>query len=72
MTKNTQDHTGELFPLVGGTITGTIWFQRSEGDDTDQFFGIEVTRNGYKIDVYFLMDEEGNGPGSFWIWGTED
>ena len=60
MDKQTQFYLKQLEILVGGTVVGLAHDGSSEG-----FVGITVkTKAGKKI-VWFLCDDEGNGPGSF-------
>ena len=52
----------QLNKLVKGTITSTIT------DGEDEFFGLEVKLpDGKRKTLWFLQDDEGNGPGSFEI-----
>ena len=36
-------------------------------DRGEEFFGLKVEKNGDAKVIWFLMDDEGNGPGSFEI-----
>jgi len=51
----------ELRQLVGYRIVGLA------KDNSGEFYGLELSNNGQKKLVWFLMDDEGNGPGSFEI-----
>lgn len=57
----------KLGQLVGGKIVKIIetpWNERSTYED--YFFGFEIELpSGKRKLVWFLMDDEGNGPGSF-------
>ena len=48
---------GQLEKIVGGKIISTI----SDGDK----FGFCIQKNGKTYNLWFLQDDEGNGPGSF-------
>jgi hypothetical protein len=54
----------QLQPLVGAKIVGLA---RADGE-YDEFFGLiaELPNKERKI-IFFLRDDEGNGPGSFEI-----
>lgn len=55
----------QLMPLVGATITGGV------NDPDGEFFGLELTlKSGEKKTLWFLSDDEGNGPGSFSLEGV--
>jgi hypothetical protein len=54
---------GRLKQFVGGRIIGTV---HSEPDELgDRFFGLQIRTNGKTQFLWFLQDDEGNGPGSF-------
>ena len=49
----------KLSPIMGGTIVGTVL------DEKKFMLGLKIeTETGEKI-LWFLRDDEGNGPGSF-------
>lgn len=54
----------QLQPLVGAKIVGLA---RADGEN-DEFFGliVELPNKERKV-IFFLRDDEGNGPGSFEI-----
>lgn len=57
-------YTKQLKQLVGGKVTKPFIIE--EGSET--FYGIDIKMpNGEIKYLVFLMDDEGNGPGSFQI-----
>lgn len=56
--------TKELFPLVGGEVTQVL---RDDNDEYDVYYGLRILKTDGEqqtmYDVWFLRDEEGNGPG---------
>lgn len=58
---NIDFYTKQLDPLIGGKITSVI------SDSDGEFFGLEVTKGKKTFVIWFLQDDEGNGPGSFEI-----
>ena len=57
-----QFYLKQLNQLVGGKIINLI------SDQEEEFFGIVVRKeDGEMVKVWFLKDDEGNGPGSFEI-----
>jgi len=61
MNKQTKFYTEQLSQLVGSKIKSVV-------NDGKEFFGLELIfpNKGEKI-LWFLRDDEGNGPGSFEI-----
>jgi len=53
-------YTEKLAAFVGGKITGVAFDNDGEG-----FFGIKVKVGRKENIIWFLRDDEGNGPGSF-------
>lgn len=50
----------QLSQVVGGTITTVAV------DDENEFFGLSIAMpDGSRKVLWFLSDDEGNGPGSF-------
>jgi len=60
MSSNTDFYTAELNNLRGGIIATPI-------KDQEGFFGLRILKNGKFYHLWILCDDEGNGPGSFWI-----
>ena len=55
----------QLQPLVGAKIVGLA---RTDESDPDEYFGLVVELpNKQRKAIFFLRDDEGNGPGSFEI-----
>lgn len=55
----------KLDVLVGGQIRSLVL---STSDDDEVFVGLRVScRDGKQREIIFLRDDEGNGPGSFYI-----
>ena len=60
MTENTRDfYVDKLKPLVGGKVLCTI----QDGD----YFGLCIQKFKTLHNVWFMRDDEGNGPGSISI-----
>lgn len=59
----------KLAQFVGGRIIGTVNSEPNEFGD--QFFGLQIRTNGKTQYLWFLGDDEGNGPGSFDIQEAE-
>lgn len=54
-------YTDQLAPLIGAKITAAV-------ADSEGFYGLSLTMpNGNRKVLWFLSDDEGNGPGSFTI-----
>ena len=53
----------QLGKLVGGKIVGVA---KDDSGDED-FYGLIVEKGKKKRAIFFLRDDEGNGPGSFEI-----
>lgn len=63
----TKFYLDKLGQLEGGTIEGVTFDPTDHGFDVE-FFGIIVRmKNNVRKAVFFLRDDEGNGPGSFEI-----
>lgn len=61
MDENAKFYLKQLKPLVGGTITHLI-------DAGEGFYGFQVkTKSGALMDLILSQDDEGNGPGSFFL-----
>ena len=56
-----QFYLKQLEPLVDGKIVG---FCR---DERGEFFGLRISTKKGETNLWFLRDDEGNGPGSFEI-----
>lgn len=53
-------YTDRLSPLVGAKVTAVV------SDPEGEFFGLSLTLpGGNRKTLWFLSDDEGNGPGSF-------
>ena len=65
MNNTTRFCTEQLTDLVGCRIVGVA--HTPPDDFGDEFVGLICKRNGREKIVYFLRDDEGNGPGSFEI-----
>ena len=50
-------YTDRLEKLVGGKIVGVV--------TDEEFFGFVVQVRNKRVVLWFLQDDEGNGPGSF-------
>lgn len=59
--KQNEFYLKQLHQLVGGKIIGLA------EDPKHEFFGLVVRNRGEQSICWFLMDDEGNGPGSFEI-----
>ena len=66
----TKFYTGQLELLVGATIVAPIISLNEYGGD--DFFGLKLHKNGKDFALWFLRDDEGNGPGSFEIQSLEE
>jgi hypothetical protein len=72
MTKQATDiihfYLQKLHPLVGATITGLTRTGPGKSAFDQEFYGLVITMpDGCKRTLLLLSDDEGNGPGSFWI-----
>lgn len=67
---NTKFYLEQLAVLVGGKVTAAV---RSGVDEFgDEFFGLKIMdKDGKPKVLWLLSDDEGNGPGSFEITGTD-
>lgn len=62
----TEFHLDQLKPLIGGVVVGTARSGEDKLEDEPEFFGISIRgKDGKLRHLFFLTDDEGNGPGSF-------
>ena len=67
MNSATKYHVKQLEQLKGATIGKPVVSYPDEMGVLE-FFGLDIkTADGRDVVLWFLMDEEGNGPGSFEI-----
>lgn len=65
MSSQIDFQTQQASPLIGATVTGLA---KTPPDDMgDEYFGIELQKGNTDYVLWFLRDEEGNGPGAFEI-----
>ena len=56
---DTDFYTRKLAPLLDSKVTSII------KDDENEFFGLQfTTKEGKRMNLWILRDDEGNGPGS--------
>ena len=56
---DTDFYTSQLVTLIDSRVTGVI------KDDENEFFGLQfTTKEGKRMNLWILRDDEGNGPGS--------
>jgi len=58
---NVDFYTEKLSVLSGGVIVGPM------KDHEEEFFGLQIKKDGKLLALWILSDDEGNGPGSFEI-----
>ena len=69
--KSTKFYMDKLSVLDGGKIIGVTFDPEDTGWPT-QFFGLAIRMpNNVERFIWFLRDDEGNGPGSFDITDTQ-
>ena len=64
MTREQKFHTDRLSVLIGYKVVGTCYGVPDEFHDA--YFGLTLKGpRGHEAKLWFLRDDEGNGPGSF-------
>lgn len=64
MNQMTEFYTNQLKPLVGGTVVAIA--SAPPDEEGTEFFGLIIkTKEGKRLKLFLLSDDEGNGPGSF-------